>query len=312
MRLLVTGGFGYLGSHVSNYFLNRGHQVRILSRTSHPELSEWSKQFEVVTGDISDYSSVENCCRNIDVVIHAAALNEVDCKTKEKESLLVNGLGTRNLLEDAYKNNVRRFIYFSTFHVYGIPKVDVITEETLPDPVSNYSITHYLAERYCRQFEAEQKVKTYILRISNSYGAPLFRSIKRWTLVLNDLCSTAFARKKIVLKSRGTQERDFVGIRDILQGVEIFVEKDIEDQGSNVYNLGGGRNVSIISLANVVAEVYEERYNKSIEIEIPEDASEPDIKVSFKFSIDKIRKLGYQPTSVIKEEIHNIFKLLEG
>lgn len=312
MRLLVTGGFGYLGSHVSNYFLNRGHQVRILSRTSHPELSEWSKQFEVVTGDISDYSSVENCCRNIDVVIHAAALNEVDCKTKEMESLLVNGLGTRNLLEDAYKNDVKRFIYFSTFHVYGIPKVDVITEETLPDPVTNYSITHHLAERYCRQFEVAKKVKTYILRISNGYGAPLFRSIERWTLVLNDLCSRAFTQQKIVLKSRGTQERDFIGIRDILQGVEIFVEKDIEDQGNNVYNLGSGRNVSVISLANAVAEVYEERYNKSIEIEIPEDASEPDIKVSFKFSIDKIRKLGYQPTSVIKEEIHNIFKLLEG
>ncbi len=312
MRILVSGGFGYLGSHVSDYFLNKGHEVRILSRTSHPELSEWSQQFEVVKGDISDYPSVENCCRNIDVVIQAAALNEVDCKTKEKESLLINGLGTRNLLEDAYKNNVKRFIYFSTFHVYGIPKVDAITEETLPDPVNNYSITHYLAERYCRQFEVEKKVKSYILRISNGYGAPLFRSIKRWTLVLNDLCSTAFVQKKILLKSRGTQERDFIGIRDILQGVEIFVEKDIEDQGNNVYNLGGGRNISIISLANAVAEVYEERYNQSIKIEIPEDAAEPDIKVSFKFSIDKIRKLGYQPTSVMREEIHNIFKLLEG
>lgn len=312
MRILVTGGFGYLGSHVSNYYLNRGHEVRILSRTSHPELLAWSKQFEVVKGDISDYSSVENCCWNIDAVIHAAALNEVDCKTKEKESLLVNGLGTRNLLEDAYKNSVKRFIYFSTFHVYGIPKTDVITEETLPDPVNNYSITHYLAERYCRQFEVEKKVKSYILRISNGYGAPLFRSIQRWTLVLNDLCSTAFVQKKIVLKSRGTQERDFIGIRDILQGVGIFVGRDIKDQGNNVYNLGSGRNVSIISLANTVAEVYEARYNRSIKLEIPEDAAEPDIKVSFKFSIDKIRKLGYQPTSVIKEEIHNIFKLLEG
>jgi len=312
MRILVAGGFGYLGSHVSNYFLNRGHQVRILSRTSHRELSEWSKQFEVVKGDISDYSSVENCCQNIDVVIHAAALNEVDCKTKEKESLLINGWGTRNLLEEAYKNNVKKFIYFSTFHVYGIPKADVITEETLPDPVNNYSITHYLAERYCHQFEVEKKVKSYILRISNGYGAPLFRSIKRWTLVLNDLCSMAFVQKRIVLKSRGTQERDFIGIRDILQAVEIFVEKHVEDQGNNVYNLGGGQNVSIISLANAVADVHEERYDKSIKIEIPEDAAEPDIKVPFKFSIDKIKKLSYQPTAVMKEEIHNIFKLLEG
>ena len=312
MRILVAGGFGYLGSHVSNHFFNSGHEVRILSRTDHPELAEWSKQFEVVKGDISDYSSIENCCRNVDIIIHAAALNEVDCKTKPKESLLVNGLGTRNLLEDACQNNVKRFIYFSTFHVYGIPKTDLITEETLPDPVNNYSITHYLAERYCRQFEVEKRVKSYILRISNGYGAPLFKSINRWTLVLNDLCSMVFAQQKIALKSRGTQERDFVGIKDILQGVEIFVAKNVADQGDNVYNLGGGQNVSIISLAKAVAQVYEERYSKNVEVEIPEDAVEPDIKVSFKFSIDKIRRLGYQPTSIIKEEIHNIFKLLEG
>jgi len=312
MRILVTGGFGYLGSHISNYFLNKGHQVKILSRTPHPELSEWSQQFEVAIGDVSEYSSIENCCRNTDVVIHTAALNEVDCRVKHREALLVNGLGTRNLLEDASKNNVKKFIYFSTFHVYGLPKTDIITEETPPDPINNYSITHYLAERYCRQFEVEKKVKSYILRISNGYGAPLFRSVERWTLVLNDLCSMAYSQRKIVLKSRGTQERDFIGIRDILQGVEIFVEKDIADQGSNVYNLGSGQNTSIIFLAKAVAEVYRERYNESIKIEIPEDAAEPDIKVPFKFSIGKIRKLGYKPTSVIKEEIHNIFKLLEG
>jgi len=312
MRILVTGGFGYLGSHISNHFLSKGHQVKILSRTTHPELSEWSRQFEVVVGDVSEYSSIENCCRDTEAVIHTAVLNEVDCRLKHKEALLINGLGTRNLLEDAYLNNVKKFIYLSTFHVYGPPLTDIITEETMPNPVNDYSITHYLGEKYCRQFEVEREVKSYILRISNGYGAPLFKSSKRWTLVLNDLCSMAFNRKKIVLRSRGTQERDFIGIRDIKQGVEIFVEKDIADQGNNVYHLGSGQNTSIISLAKAVAEVYRERYNESIKVEISENAVEPDIKVSFKFSIDKIKKLGYKPTSVIKEGIHDIFKLLEG
>jgi len=110
MRMLVTGGFGYLGSHLSNYFLNKGHRVKILSRTIHPELSEWSRQFEVVIGDVSEYSSIENCCQGIDVVIHTAALNEVDCRVKHKEALLVNGYGTRNLLEDAFRNKVKKFI----------------------------------------------------------------------------------------------------------------------------------------------------------------------------------------------------------
>lgn len=312
MRILVTGGFGYLGSHLSDYFSKKGHEVKILSRTAHPELAKWSQRFQVIIGDVAEYDSIASCCRDTDVVIHTAALNEVDCRQKPKEALLVNGLGTRNVLEDAYQNQVKRFIYFSTFHVYGLLRTDIITEATLPDPVNTYSITHYLAERYCRQFEAEQKVKSHILRISNGYGAPLFKSVNRWTLVLNDLCATAFSQKRIVLKSKGTQERDFIGIKDIMQGAAIFVEKDIEDYCGNVYNLGSGQNVSIISLANAVAEVYQERYNKSINVEIPENAVEPDIKTSFQFSIDKIRKLGYQPTSVMKEEIHSIFKLLGG
>ena len=313
MRILVTGGFGYLGSHVSNYFFRKGHKIRILSRSNHPELSEWSKQFKVVIGDVSDYSSIKDCCKDIDLVIHTAALNEVECKTKSSQALLVNGYGTRNILQDAYNCGVEKLIYFSTFHVYGPPKTNIITEETLPAPVTDYAITHYLAELYCRRFEVEKKVRTYILRISNGYGAPLFKSINRWILVTNELCSLAFNQKRIALRSRGTQERDFVAIKDILQGVEVFVENDVKDwNGNSVYNLGGENNVSIISVANIVAEVYRERYDKDIPVEVPEDATEPDIKVSFKFSIDKIKKLGYQPTAVMKEEIHNIFKLLES
>jgi UDP-glucose 4-epimerase len=311
MRILVTGGFGYLGSHVSDYLQKSGHQVRILSRTPRPELAAWSKQFEVRVGNVADYASIENCCRDTDAVVHTAALNEVECKDKDEDALLVNGLGTRNVLKDASKNGVKRFIYFSTFHIYGIPKTSIITEETLPNPITNYAITHYLAECFCRQFETEKSLKSYILRISNGYGAPLFKSVKRWTLVLNDLCAMAFKQGRIVLRSRGTQERDFVGIKDILQGVDILL-KEHQDSDDNVFNLGAGQNISIIALAQTVARVYQDRYKRSIKIEIPENAAEPDIKVSFQFSIEKLKRFGYRPVSVIEEEIAGIFKLLES
>ena len=311
MRILVTGGFGYLGSHICDHLQKKGHQVRILSRTAHPELAEWSQQFEILIGDVSDYSSIKHCCRNVNAVIHTAALNEIECKTKDKEAILVNGLGTKNLLEAAYRNGVGRFVYFSTFHIYGIPKTSIITEETLPNPITTYAITHYLAESFCRQFETEKSLKGYILRISNGYGAPLFKSIKRWTLVLNDLCAMAFQQGRIILRSRGTQERDFVGIKDILQALDILLGQPLSGNES-VYNLGSGRNISIINLAETVAAVYRERYQRNIEVEIPKDAADPDIKTSFRFSIEKIKRLGYKPISVIKEEINNIFRLLES
>ncbi len=312
MRILVTGAFGYLGSHISDYFVKKGHTIRALSRTNHSELSPWNQQFEVRLGDVSEFSSIENCCENIDVVIHAAAMNEVECQEKPKEALMINGLGTRNVLEDASRNGVKRFIYLSTFHVYGPPKTDLISEETLPDPIADYSLTHNVAEAYCRQFEAQGRVNCYILRISNGYGAPLFKTINRWTLVLNDLCTMAFSQGRIILKSKGTQERDFIGIKDILQGIDIFVEHDVQHGGDNIYNLGSEQNIYILSLANIVANVYQERYSRSIAVEIPEDASEPDIQTSFRFSIERIKNLGFRPTADIREEIHNIFSLLES
>lgn len=311
MRVLVTGGFGYLGSHVSNYFLHRGYKVRILSRSSHLDLSDWSQHFEIIIGDVSEYSSIKNCCKSVDIVIHTAALNEVECQAKSREALLVNGYGTNNLLEDAFKNNVKRLIYFSTFHVYGQPKTKIITEETPPAPLTDYAISHYLAELYCRKFDAEQKVKSYILRISNGYGAPLFKTINRWTLVINQLCQMAFNQKKIALRSKGTQERDFIAITDILRGVQIFADKEVDQNCDNVYNLGGENSLSIISVANTIAKVYEERYNESIPIEVPEDVAEPDIAIPFMFSIDKIKRLGYHPVAIMKDEIHKIFELLE-
>ena len=312
MNILVTGGFGYLGSHICDYFSKKGHSIRILSRTNHSELSSWSKQFEIQLGDISEYESIENCCRNIDVVIHAAAMNEVECREKYREALLVNGLGTRDILEDAYRNKVQRFVYLSTFHIYGPPKTEIITEETLPDPLNSYSLTHYVAESYCQQFNAENKLKCYILRISNGYGAPLFKSVNRWTLVLNDLCSMAYHENRIVLRSKGTQERDFVGIKDILQGIDIFAKKEIQNKENSIYNLGSGQNISILSLANTVADVYQERYGKEIPVETPSNALEPDIQNAFHFSIEKIKSTGYQPTSNLKEETHGVFSLLES
>ncbi len=312
MNILVTGGFGYLGSHISDYFVHKGHKVRILSRSPHTELIPWRDQFDIVIGDVADYLSIENCCQGIDTVIHTAALNEVECRTDPPKALSINGLGTKNLLDDSYNNHVEKFIYLSTFHVYGPPKTEVITENTHPNPINDYSSTHYIAEKYCHQFETEKAFRSYILRISNGYGPPLFKSINRWTLVLNELCSVAYKKNMIVLKSKGTQERDFIGINDILQGIELFVENNISVDDNNIYNLGSGQNISIISLANAVAKVYRDRYNKNIAIEVPQNAIEPDIQISFKYSIDKIEKLGYHPTSILVDEIHKIFQLLEN
>lgn len=310
MRILVTGGFGYLGSHIAEHLRQSGHEVTILSRTVHPELVEWSRAFDLVPGDITDPDAIRGCCRGKEIVIHAAALNEVHCRAHPREALLINGLGTRNVLEEACASGVRRFIYLSTFHVYGLPKTEVITEETLPEPITDYAITHLVAEAYVRAFEVERGIRGVILRISNGYGAPLFRSVDRWTLAVHDICRQAHTEGRIVLRSKGTQERDFVGMPDILQAVKLFVDRALEEGG--IYNVGSGRSLAIRSVAETVAGVYRERYGRAIAVEIAPNAAAPDIPRPFRYSIEKLVRLGYRPRTEMPAEIRRIFELLEG
>ena len=312
MKVLVTGGFGYLGSHLAQYFKDRGHDVSIFVRGINPNLIEWSKQFNLIIGDFLNEDSVNDMCNGVDWVIHTAALNEVYCRVKSKEALLINSYGTRLLLENAVKHNVKKFLYFSTFHVYGVPTVELITEETKVNPMNDYSITHYVAETYCNQIYNQDGLEIAIARITNGYGAPIHKSINRWTLVLNDFCKTAYEKEKIILMSQGTQERDFVGIADIIKGSEILLSNDLNQFTNKVFNIGGENNISIYRLANLVAEVYKDYFRKDIEIEISRNAKPSDKLKQFTVRIDKIKNIGYAPNTEIKNEIKGIFKVLAG
>lgn len=307
MNILVVGGFGYLGCHISDHYLRAGHKVRVLSRTPHLEWLDWINYFDVRVGDISRTEDVQGCCKDIEVVIQAAGLDQWECSSNGRSAILVNGWGTRNLLEDARKNKVKRFIYLSTFQVHGSPK-GLITEDTIPTPLTDYSISHYLGELYCTQYSVKGLLRTYILRLSNVYGFPLFKNEKPWKSVLNILCDMSFNNGIIALETDGTQGRDFVGIDDILQGLDIFVNKDIKD--GHIFNLGSENTVSIFSLAQKIASIYKIRYGDDIHIR-RSSINKQKIATEFIFSIDNIKRYGYKPSSSLENEINNIFDFLE-
>jgi UDP-glucose 4-epimerase len=143
--------------------------------------------------DLLDEDSIANCLENkdIDVIIHLAALNEIDSMKDPALALEVNTQGTYKLLNIANAHNVNRFIYFSTFHVYGETSSSVITEETPTRPFHPYAITHRAAEDIVSFFNHYHKMKTLIFRLSNGYGYSMYKDIDRWTLVFNDLCRQA-------------------------------------------------------------------------------------------------------------------------
>jgi UDP-glucose 4-epimerase len=309
MNLLITGGYGYLGSHCVDFFSRKGHNITILTRRIPPEMKQWGEKFNNFYADISQPDQLTGSCDNVDVVIHFAAINEIICAKNTKESILINGLGTKNLLDEAISKNVKKFVYISTFHVYGATKSSFISEETCPYPIHNYGISHYLAELFCNQMMSTSNIQTIILRLSNGYGAPLFPSIDRWSLVMNAFCKEAVENKKITLKTKGIQKRDFVSIIDIIQAISLVIQKPMNPSENNIFNVGGDNALSIVEMAQIVANEYQGIYGKKIYVEFAPNLIEITHNIDFSFSIEKIKKLGFIPNGSIKEEIKKTLQL---
>ena len=308
MNLLITGGYGYLGSHCAEYFLSEGYNIRLLSRRIPPEMEKWGKKFDNFLANISDLDSLKGSCDNIDVVIHFAAINEINCAKNTKESILINGLGTKNLLDEAISQNVDRFIYISTFHVYGITNSKIISEKTCPLPIHNYGISHYLAELFCNQSNTNSNIKTIILRLSNGYGTPLFPSIDRWSLVINAFCKESVENNSITLMTNGLQKRDFVSIKDIIQAINIVINVQNDKLEDGLFNVGGNNPLSIVEIAQIIADEYKNLYGTNVKIQFAPNLKEIKHNIDFHFSIDKIKALGYTPRQQFHEEIQKTLK----
>ena len=150
MNVLITGGLGYIGGRIASYLKEKALESRIFltTRDKNKALPSWTEKFTVLQMNLLDEDSIDNCLesKNIDVIIHLAALNEIDSMKDPALALEVNTKGTYKLLNIANRKKINRFVYFSTFHVYGDTSSAVLTEETPTRPFHPYAITHRAAE----------------------------------------------------------------------------------------------------------------------------------------------------------------------
>lgn len=316
MNILITGGLGYIGGRAAHYLKEKEPDTNIFLTTKSKDrnLPPWTAKFEVIQMNLLDESSILNCLKdkNIDVIIHLAALNEIESMKDPELALEVNTKGTYRLLRISNVNNIKRFIYFSTFHVYGETSVPVITEEAPTRPFHPYAITHRAAEDFVNYFKHYYGMKTLIFRLSNSYGYPMDKNINRWTLVFNDLCKQAVTTDRIVLKSSGKQYRDFISLHDVARAVYHFLFVIPENWGEGLYNLGGNFSMSILDVAQKISGVYSSKYKKEIiEIKTKADDSSSMIPKPTKYSIEKLVGTGFTLKGDMAFEIEKTMDLCE-
>lgn len=302
--VLITGGLGYVGGRVAEW-LAKDSSLEIFVTSRNPKtarLPAWCPVDHCLPLDLESYDDIRSVCKNMDVVIHFAALNEIDSAKDPDRALLVNGLGTQKLVRSAVSAGVKRFIYFSTAHIYGAPLEGTITEETLPRPVHPYAITHRYAEDCVLAASREGKIRAIVIRLSNSLGAPIKGNVDRWSLISNDLCRQVMTKHELQLKSAGLQVRDFIALTDVARAVAHMIALDEEKLGNGIYNLGGEQTISIQDLAVRIQDRCTKKFHFTPSLSRPNPApGEKDGQLTY--SIEKLKATGFHLTGNLDNEI---------
>jgi len=209
MRILITGGLGYLGGRLSSHLLNKGYKVFVGTRKNLKSVNAQISGTTSVQTNWTSSISLESTTRGMDTVIHAAGMNAKACSANPSKALEVNGLNTAMLMEAAIANGVQRFIYLSTVHIYNSPLVGDIDETTLPTNLHPYATSKLAGEKVVLHAKQMGKILGIVLRLSNGSGHPIYPETKCWHLVLNDLCRQAIEKKELILHSEKSIERNF-------------------------------------------------------------------------------------------------------
>lgn len=318
MKILITGGCGYLGARLSEYFSLKGNDIIVLDKYLPDGNDSWkSLIYKFLIGDICDPEFLNNIQnKNIDAVIHTVSLDHnFSQKLDFKIVSEINILPTYNILNILKQQDLKYFVYFSTQQVYGrVPNSSI--SETFPlAPVNNYGLTHGLSEDIVNFFNISTPVNCINIRLSNSYGKPVFKENNCWWLVINDFCKSAVETEKIVIQSDGTPQRDFINITDLCQGIDILFNNSPKTKIKNVYNIGSGITLTILELAFIVANIYQKKFNKELPVYFStgEKAKPENIVKSserFHYNIDKMKAIGFNPLNDMESGILDIFNFL--
>lgn len=289
-RVVVTGGAGFIGSHLSEKLAERGYYVVILDNLStgkRENIEELLKKdaVEFIRGSVTDLPLLNRVLQDTDYVFHQAAIPSVPRSVENPQaSLEANVVGTLNVLLAARDRGIKKVIYASSSSAYGdtpsLPK----REDMLPNPQSPYAVTKLAGEYYCQVFKEVYRLSTACLRYFNVYG-PRQDPDSQYAAVVPRFIKRALQNKPPIVLGDGDQTRDFTFVKDAVLANILAAESNAE----GVFNVGNGRNISINELARMIL--------KSLGMDLETVHEEPrpgDVRHSLA-DISKAKTFGYEP-----------------
>ncbi|MDR2300758.1 MAG: NAD-dependent epimerase/dehydratase family protein [Deltaproteobacteria bacterium] len=252
--VLVTGGAGFIGSHLVEALVNDGVRVLVIDNLSGGKMANLSKvvgQIEFFEGDIRDRDLLEKLLRGVGVVFHLAAMSSVPRSQLEPSLCLdVNGQGTLNVMELAAKFGVKRLVYASSSAVYGtVPAPH--QEDLPPSPDSPYAAVKLLGEHLGRYFNESMGLVTVSLRFFNVYG-PRQTATGSDAGVIPIFFEALKNNETPIIYGDGRQTRDFIHVADVVRA--IILAAQVKEPSQTVFNVGTGREGTILELLSLIKE----------------------------------------------------------
>ena len=291
MRALVTGGAGFIGSHLAERLCAGGHEVRVLDNfaTGHrANLEPLAGDVELVEGDIQSYERVHNAVRGCEVVFHQAALPSVPRSVQDPlTSNAANVIGTLNVLLAARDSGVRRVVYASSSSVYGATETLPKREDLPATPISPYAVAKLAGEGYCRSFSQVYGLETVALRYFNVFG-PRQDPLSQYAAVIPNFITACLDGRPPKVYGDGEQSRDFTFVDNVVRANLLAGEAD--GVAGRAFNIACGDR---ITLNDLVEEV---RSATGCEVEAEHEPGRPgDVRHSLADLSRAREELGYEP-----------------
>ena len=303
-RYLVTGGAGFIGSHIVRRLVSEGAEVRVVDNLSTglaERLDDVRESVDLVRGDLANQQVSEEAVQGIDCVLHQAAVPSVQRSVSDPVGTnRANVTATVNLLESCRKAGVRRVVYAASSSAYGDTEVLPKTEQMPANPLSPYALQKWVGEHYCKLYHSLYELETVSLRYFNVFG-PAQDPHSEYSAVIPKFINAMLVKKPITVYGDGEQSRDFTYVENVVEANVMALQASAAP--GNVCNIGCGERVTLNTLIRLLEEIM------GVKAEVNyADPKSGDVRHSLADITAARRLLGYAPKVWLKEGLMQTVK----
>jgi UDP-glucose 4-epimerase len=307
MKVLVTGGAGFIGSNLVRALLERGDEVRVLDNFSTGSRRNLDGlEVEIVEGELRSYERVHNAVRGTEIVFHLGALGSVPRSVQDPlTSGAVNVEGSLNVMLAARDEGIRRVVYASSSSIYGNQPQLPLHESMAPDPISPYGVAKLAAERYCVSFNrVYHSFETVVLRYFNVFG-PRQDPTSQYAAVVPLFITAIAAGEPVTIFDDGEQSRDFTYVDNVVAAN--LLAADAEGAIGRIFNISAGAPVTVNQLADTIGRLLDKPVERR---HLPPRPG--DLRDSWADVGEAQRVIGYEPTVSLEEGLRRTTEFLLG